>query len=212
MQRFSFPHLSLGKDISISDISFIHQISRVLRANIGESVILFNGDGKEYIYDIQSITRKDIGLSFEKTYENVSDPKISIRLYQSLPNKYEKIEYILQKGVEVGIQEFIFFRSERSQKLVINVRKIERFMEIVREATEQCGGNKIAPITFLEERIPIPENGQSYVLHTEGEGSKHIRDIDTKNSPINIFVGPEGGWSNEEISSFNERNIQCIHL
>lgn len=62
----------------------------------------------------------------------------------------------------------------------------------MREATEQCGGNQVPSIIFLEDKIAIPENGQSYVLHTEGEGSRHIRDIDTKNIPINIFVGPEG--------------------
>lgn len=212
MQRFFFPHLSLGKDIIISDISFIHQVSRVLRYSIGENIVLFNGDGREYIYSIHSITKKEIGLLFDSNHENRWDPKMPVRLYQALPNKYEKIEYILQKGVEVWIQEFIFFRSERSQKLIINARKIERFQEIVREATEQCGGNRVASIIFLEDKMVVPENGQSYVLHTEGKGSEHIRDIDTKNTPINIFVGPEGGWSCEEVSSFEERNVQKIHL
>lgn len=89
---------------------------------------------------------------------------------------------------------------------------MERFREIVREATEQCFGNHIASITFLENGIPIPEDGPSYVLHTEEKESKHIRDIPPGISPINIFVGPEGGWSTAEISSFKERNMQNIHL
>lgn len=101
MQRFSFPHLSLGKDITLSEVSFVHQISRVLRSDIGENIVLFNGDGREYVYTIRSITREDIGLSFERDHESMGDPKIPIRLYQAIPNKYEKIEYILQKGVEV---------------------------------------------------------------------------------------------------------------
>ncbi|HBB27636.1 TPA: hypothetical protein DCZ36_04040 [Candidatus Gracilibacteria bacterium] len=151
-------------------------------------------------------------MSFVKAYENVSDSKTCVRLYQALPNKYDKIEYILQKGVEVGIREFIFFRPERSQRLLVTAHKIERFQEIVREATEQCGGNLPPSVIFLEDRMIVPENRQSYVLHTEEQGSKHIRDIDIKNSPINIFVGPEGGWSREEISFFEEKNIQKIHL
>ena len=97
MQRFSLPKLSLDKNLIIREVSFVHQISRVLRFKIGENIILFNGDGWEYIYTISSIDKKEIGLSFEKKYANVSDPKILIRLYQALPNKYEKIEYILQK-------------------------------------------------------------------------------------------------------------------
>jgi 16S rRNA (uracil1498-N3)-methyltransferase len=62
-----------------------------------------------------------------------------VSLYQALPNKYEKIEYILQKGVEVGISKFVFFRSDRSQKLLLSPAKIERFAAIAREAVEQCG-------------------------------------------------------------------------
>lgn len=97
MQRFSFLHLPLGKDISVDEPSFVHQISRVLRSKIGEYIILFNGDGREYIYAIQSIAKKDIELSFVSDHEGVGDPEVSVRLYQALPNKYEKIEYILQK-------------------------------------------------------------------------------------------------------------------
>lgn len=114
--------------------------------------------------------------------------------------------------MEVGVQEFIFFRSERSQKLVINERKIERFREIVREATEQCGGNKVPTITFLESIIPLPSDGLSYVFHTEDTDSKPISSIDKESSIINLFVGPEGGFSPVEISFSQENNIQKIHL
>ncbi|MFA6090934.1 MAG: RsmE family RNA methyltransferase [Candidatus Gracilibacteria bacterium] len=212
MQRFSFPDLLLGKNISISDDAFVHQISRVLRSIIDEEIVLFNGDGEEYIYAIHTISKKEIKLTLKEKYRNLGDPEISIRLYQAMPNKYEKIEYILQKGVEVGVSEFVFFRSARSQKLIINERKIERFREIIRESTEQCGGNQVPTITFLESKIPVPNNGLSYVFHTEDTDSKHIRDISQKSSSINLFIGPEGGFSSTEMSFFQENHIQKIHL
>ena len=62
-----------------------------------------------------------------------------ITLYQALPNKIEKIEYILQKGVEVGIGKFVFFRSDFSQKLSLSDTKKVRLIAIAREAVEQCG-------------------------------------------------------------------------
>lgn len=70
--------------------------------------------------------------------ESSGDPKTRIILYQAIPNRYEKLEYAIQKGVEVGISEFVFFPSERSQKLVITPAKIERFTAIALEAVEQC--------------------------------------------------------------------------
>ena len=89
------------------------------------------------LYILKSISNKNIQCSLVSKEINTAAPKKQIRLYQALPNKYEKIEYILQKGVEIGIDEFVFFRSERSQKLIINERKIERFADIAREALEQ---------------------------------------------------------------------------
>lgn len=97
MQRFFFPELPFGNDITIDDTSFVHQISRVLRSSVGENIMLFNGDGQEYRYTIESIGKKEITLSFRQSHENGCDPKNVIRLYQAIPNKYEKIEYILQK-------------------------------------------------------------------------------------------------------------------
>lgn len=97
MQRFFIPHPPLGKDIVIPEPSFFHQISRVLRSSIGDSIVLFNGDGREYVYTIRSIGKKEIGLVFASSYEGIRDSSVHIRLYQALPNKYEKIEYILQK-------------------------------------------------------------------------------------------------------------------
>lgn len=67
-------------------------------------------------------------------------------------------------------------------------------------------------IVFLESGIPVPENGISYMLHTEKEGSIRMHEIDKDVSPINIFIGPEGGWSPGEISVFKERDIRQIHL
>lgn len=97
MQRFFFPHIPLVPIQSIREDAFIHQISRVLRSVTGDRIILFNGDGREYLYEITSIAKKEVQLSLVESYQNTADPTKCIRLYQALPNKYEKIEYILQK-------------------------------------------------------------------------------------------------------------------
>jgi RsmE family RNA methyltransferase len=83
--------------------------------------------------------------------------------YQALPNKYEKIEYIIQKGVEVGIARFVFFRSDRSQKLAISPTKIDRYITIAREALEQCGGTRLSEIIFID-RYPADISRMTHIV------------------------------------------------
>ena len=81
----------------LTDDEIIHQISRVLRAKLGEHIVLFDGDGSETEYEITEITKKSITLrGVERRFPKTETDK-SITLIQALPNKYEKIEYILQK-------------------------------------------------------------------------------------------------------------------
>lgn len=212
MQRFFFDQTPLNPTLTISEESFVHQISRVLRYTLWDQIILFCGDGKEYVYEIVAITKKDVSLTFKESQENTADPVKTIRLYQALPNKYEKIEYIVQKWVEVGIQEFIFFIADRSQKLVINERKIARFMDIAREALEQCGGNKMPSIRFETKKIfPLKKKENIFVLHTTDNTSKSLAEVSKMNlDELSLFIWPEGGWSDQEITQFQNQNATFV--
>ncbi len=181
----------------ITDIDIVHQLTRVLRVQVSEHIIFFSGDGSETEYEIISIDKKSIWLRWKFQNTPNTEPKKKITLYQAIPNKYEKIEYIIQKGVEVGIARFIFFRSDRSQKLSISPAKIERYMSIAREALEQCWWTIMPEIIFLEKNIEYSGIwNTNIVLDTIGDNMR----ISTYDSIQNmaIWVGPEGGWSDEE--------------
>ena len=96
MQRFYFD-TSLTKNLSITDKEFFHQISHVMRVRPGDEIVIFNGDGWDYTYAIREITKKEINLEQVGKVNVLTDSIIPIHLYQALPNKYEKIELILQK-------------------------------------------------------------------------------------------------------------------
>lgn len=195
MQRFFVP-FPLSIDVVLTDADIIHQFTRVLRFQIGDHVILFDGDGSETEYEIVAIEKKSISLKgIARTFPKTEATK-SVTLYQALPNKIEKIEYILQKWVEIGIKKFIFFRSDRSQKLVLSDSKIARFHAIAREAVEQCGGLVLPEIHFLEKKGTLPESWIHMVLDTLWEQKKLREFSDIQD--IGLWVGPEWGWSEEE--------------
>ncbi len=169
MQRF-FVTFPLAIDITLTDKALHAQITRVLRMKIGEHVVLFNGDTTETEYEIATIDKKSISLRGIGQKSPKTEPKKSITLYQALPNKYEKIEYILQKGVEIGIQKFVFFRADHSQKLTISPAKIERWRTIMREALEQCGGLTMPELDIQEKIVYMAslEQEKHIVLDTVG--------------------------------------------
>jgi 16S rRNA (uracil1498-N3)-methyltransferase len=169
----------------------------------GEQIILFDGGPAEIIYTIAAITKKNISLRGNEQKMPHTEPKKQIYLYQALPNKIEKIEYILQKGVEVGIAKFVFFRSQYSQKFLLSDAKKHRLETIAREALEQCGGLVMPEIVFLEEISLESCDYPQLVLDTTGNMSS-LHEVNM-HSKIALWVGPEGGWSESEIIKMQEK-------
>lgn len=204
MQRFfvSFP---LSIDITITDKDIHHQLTRVLRIQVGERVILFDGDGSETEYEVVSIDKKSISLRGQWRIFPNTEAKKKVSLYQAMPNKYEKIEYIIQKWVEVGISEFVFFRSDRSQKLILSPSKIERFVSIAREAVEQCGGMRVPSIVFHEKDMSYSTPWTHLTLDTIGM-SRTFGEFSSL-MDYTLWIGPEGGWSDDERDKMNSNGF-----
>ena len=210
MQRF-FVTFPLDIDLTITDKDIYHQLTRVMRVRTWEYIILFNGDGSETKYEIMLIDKKSISLHGIDRNFPWTESTQNIILHQAMPNKYEKIEYILQKWVEIGISKFVFFRSNRSQNLLINPKKLERFSTIAREALEQCGWVLMPEIEFVDDIWGYRcECNHHIVLDTIWKIDK-IHQIPVKKETI-IWVGPEGWWSDEERQIMNDKGFIFVHL
>lgn len=208
MQRF-FVKEPLWRDMVIADPDLHHQMGRVLRMTSGDQVILFDGDRSETLYTITAIDKKHIYLHAEGRSFPDTEPKKIITLYQALPNKIEKIEYILQKWVEVGIRRFVFFRAEHSQKLMLSDAKKERLETIAREAVEQCGWLLLPEIVWSEGEVPVFSE-KNIVLDTIGTRVA-IRTYDSFEE-VAIHVGPEWGWSMSERDKMREKGFIFAHI
>lgn len=155
MQRFFLktPAFEALRIHAVDQTELYHQITRVLRMQIGENCIFFEEGGDNLIYEITSIDKKSVELKRISTSPGLKPDPLKIVLVQALPNKLEKLEFILQKGVETGTDEFIFFPADRSQKLALLDKKIDRFQQIIVEAVEQSGRNRIPRISIFQDRL-----------------------------------------------------------
>ncbi len=214
MQRF-FVENSLNDQYVITDISWVHQISRVLRARIWDEILLFQENGNERKYTIQSIEKKKIILTStnEITPYNTKQ-KHAVTLYQSIPNKWEKCEYIIQKSVEIGVEKIVFFPSKRSQYKIIPEKKKLRWQEIARESLEQCGGYQPIILEYKDsfESIEIDPKGKNILFHTKNASSSIESFYEKTQEKYGIWVGPEWGWEESEIDNMNKKSFITVRF
>jgi 16S rRNA (uracil1498-N3)-methyltransferase len=198
----------LGEDVVIDDVSTIKQWTKVFRYTKGDFVILFNGEGLDVTYSLSTVTSSSCTLIRVKQSPSIV-PKRKVTLYLSLIKK-DNFELVVQKAIELGVFQITPIISERSEKKNIN---IDRLKSIVIESLEQCGRGDMAhiqPITHLNREL-VEQAENACILHMDG---RPIREIfsEALHTPLSIFVGPEGGWSPEELLLFKEKNIQTVSL
>ena len=213
MQRFYFENIK--NYFFIEDKNFINKVLKVLRSQLWDKFIFF--DGKKYtdfVFEISEIQKNKIFFKKLEEIDKNSEIDFEINLFSSIPNKLEKIEFIAQKWTEVWVSNFYFFKSQRSQKIFLNENKVDRIKKIIQEASEQSNRNKIPNFQIIEkidfEKLKKEKN---IFLHTKDENSIKLSEIKAKSwEKINIFIGPEWWFSDEEIEIFQKNNFQKIFL
>lgn len=193
----------LKKDIvDISDIELANQIRNVLRLKIGDSIIVSNGQGSEAEATIIEINKKFIELSINKVEKPAREPKKELSIYVSLL-KRENFELVVQKATELGVSKIVPLITERTVKTGLNKERIEK---IIKEASEQSGRTTL-PELLEPQKFEIALNSvppkSSVLFDLTGEKLSSEQNIKI----TNIFIGPEGGFSEKEVTLAKESGI-----
>ena len=197
-----------------------HQLINVLRLSVGDKITLFDNSGWEYITELKEIKKDNlIGFIIEKQ-KNSSEPTIKITLYQPIL-KSDKFEFILQKGTELGVTNFVPIFCDRSIKRwnddQILTKKYPRWKKIITEASEQCQRGIIPelnkPLDFTKA-ITYPNKNMSKFIALTGNKNSKLKQIPQSNinMEIGLFTGPEGGFTKEEIELSKANSIKPISL
>ncbi len=207
MHRF-LVSIPLAKEITILNRELYHQIAHVFRARAGEKIILFSEWTDDIIYEIGDISKKSFTLSQKEIIENqFSVSSKSLTVFQAYPNKLSTLEFLVQKFTELWVEKVVFWKSEHTQIQDISQAKKSRIETIGREALEQCGANKSLQIEYssqgLQKLQEIHSDYTHIVGHYEGKELPEIQ----KETPIALWIGPEGGWSINEKQFFEEKEM-----
>lgn len=209
LHRFFSYHIIDKERINyFSNSEVVHQIRRVFRLHVGDKAIFFDGTGIDHVSEIVSMESDKIGFRVHETQAVKPHSSLRLTLAVSLIKK-DNFEWVIQKGTELGVSEFIPLISERSEKKNLNM---ERARKILIEATEQSGRGFVPELkepVALKDFLDAEKRGM-VVFHTEGS-SLAEEDI-SKTADVVAFVGPEGGWSDREIEMFKEKGAAVVKL
>ena len=194
-----------NSEIEISEERIVHQFRSVFRLGVGDKIIVFNGDSKDYECEIVEIGKKDLRLKILDS-RMVHKSKKEVTLFMSLIKK-ENFELVCEKATELGVAKIVPVVSERTTLKNLNRDRIEK---ILIEASEQCGRGDVpilGEVSNLKDLILSEEN-----LFVADFGGESFSDLSLSTHHSSLLIGPEGGWTPEERDLFKENNIKSFSL
>lgn len=201
--------------------SDVNHIKNVLRMKIGEELQICDGNNKQYVCSISHMSNEEITVDILK--EQAADTELSSKLYlfQGLP-KGDKMEYIIQKAVELGAYEIIPVATKRA---VVKLdekkasKKVERWNGIAEGGAKQSGRSivpKVTPVCSLREALTYAKQLDVLLIPYElAEGMQQTKEAVSSIVPgqsVGIFIGPEGGFDTEEVECAMQAGATPITL
>ncbi|HSE34569.1 MAG TPA: RsmE family RNA methyltransferase [Candidatus Paceibacterota bacterium] len=192
--------------LTIDDPALVSQWTRVLRFAPGHQLALFDAAGAESLFEIAEMTKRTVELARVAPRTPRRSARAVTLLFSLL--KKDKVEWVIQKGTELGATRFAPIISARTEKTGFNRTRAEA---IAIEAAEQCGRADIPEIldpTPLDAGIVAHRPMMEIVVADEGAE----RTLAPGKREIGILIGPEGGWSEEEKALFRDAEIEVVAL
>lgn len=181
-------------------------IVRSLRMRAGETLTLCDRDGEDYLCEITVVSPEKVALRVLEHSPCRNEPSCKITLFQALP-KGDKMEWIVQKAVELGVYEIVPVQSARCVSRPDSraaARKVERWQKIAEEAAKQCERGiipRVGELIPFPDAVRLAEGMQKRIVFYEGGGEDVGTLVDAEDKSAAVFIGPEGGFEEDEVGA-----------
>jgi len=205
-------------DVSIQKDDINH-IVNVLRLKVGDEVIICDNSSIDHLCRINALSKSGVEIKIISSAPNICEPRVQITLFQGLP-KSDKMDLVVQKCVELGTVRIVPVECSRSiAKISGNAdKKLARWQSIAESAAKQSGRGiipKIGSVLNFNSAVDQMKGYDLALMPYELEDGNAIGEVITRYSEINtlaIFIGPEGGISDEEAEFAKSQGIFSVSL
>lgn len=192
-----------------------HHAIRVLRLRAGDAVVLFDGGGGAFAATLVTRDKQWFGRIDARLPDERESP-LAATLVQALASG-DKMDWIVQKAVELGVGSIVPVRSSRSVLRLNEERALKRlthWQQVVVAACEQSGRNRVPtvePLSDLDDYL-VASQGQATRFVLDPVGGARLASFDRPTNRVHLLIGPEGGWTEAELAACRTSGCAMISL
>lgn len=199
---------------TISESDYTH-ITKVLRLGAGDRITVFDTESTEYEGKITDLSPGIIALQVHNTRLLQTEPRLELNLFQAIL-KGNKMDGIISQATQLGVSGIFPVVSERTQ--IRSTAKIDRWNKIARESTKQCGRTTppvvSEPVDF-QDSFGIRKQSEMKIILYENRDEllgDYMHSLTRPVNSINVYIGPEGGFSEKEVALTEENGYTVLGL
>lgn len=192
-----------------------HHLAHVMRAKVGDHVVLFDGGGAEFVARVERIAKAAVDLSIVQRRDIDRELPFTLTLAVALP-KGDRQRWLVEKATELGVTRLVPLITARG--VTDGRAALDRLRRAVIEASKQCGRNRLMEIAAAEKWEVLAAScregvSERWFAHPIGDRKSplHAPCLD-RAAPVTIAVGPEGGWTDEEVQLASANGWRCVDL
>lgn len=173
---------------------------KVLRHKVGDIIQVIDGNGTRAIGKIEAAHAKQcaVSLTEKEVVKQTRHYKIHIAI---APTKnIERIEWFVEKAVEIGVDEISFIKCKNSERTVIKDDRLKKVAEAAVKQSQQAFIPKLNSLLDFKEFIKKDNSDVKLIAHCEKESKQHIKQYISTNKSFTVLIGPEGDFTKDEIA------------
>ncbi len=214
--RFFVPNLEPGRPITLPDEEAQH-VARVLRLRAGDTIAVFDGRGHEYVAAIRSAKRDEVVIQTTSAVSPVPEP--SVRLTRAVAvTRGDRMDAAVRDGAMLGaaiVQPVLTAHTETTIAALARAKRVERWTRVAVASVKQCGRAVVPevrdPLVLADYLHAETADMRLLLVEPRAGGASALAGVSKPDSAA-VAIGPEGGWTDEEIAAARRSGFHAITL
>ena len=185
--------------------------TKALRYSQGDAITVVDGAGGWYEGKVSFIAKETVQVAVQHArHKEQQQPRITLAM--GIIKKRDRLEFAVEKAVELGVQEIVLFQGQHSVKQNVRTDRLESIILSAMKQSLQSWLPRLNVCRSLKAVVDMHGDSRCFVAHHEGEVVSMPELLNNESVNCVLFVGPEGGLSDEELELLEKRQAQFVKL